>query len=418
MNVLILTLGSRGDVQPYVALGCGLQKAGHTVKLATAEQFGSFVQEHNLEFAPLNGELLKLIDTKEGKAAVAGKGNALKLMQMVKPMMRQMMDDAWRAAAGSDVVLYHPKTMGGYSIAEKLGVPPILALPTPLYSPTGAFPSPLLPFNTLGGKLNRVSHRITIWLASVSTRGTVNHWRKETLGLPALKDELAWRGRPVLRLYPYSPAVLPTPPDWDERSVATGYWFLNHPDDWLPPYDLVTFLEHGAPPVYIGFGSMPSEDAAAKTKLILQALRFSGRRGVVATGWGGLAAHDLPEHVYALEAAPHDWLFPHMAVVVHHGGAGTTAAGLRAGIPTVICPFFGDQPFWGRRVASLGVGPQPLAQKTLSAEKLADTLMAVADDKAMQGRTSTLGALIRSEDGIGRAVALIEAEVERTTAES
>jgi sterol 3beta-glucosyltransferase len=411
MNVLILTLGSRGDVQPYVALGGGLQKAGHTVKLATTEQFGAFVRDHGLEFAPLNGEFLKLIDTSEGKAAVAGKGGALKLMQAVKPLMRRMMDEAWSAAGDSDVVLYHPKALGGYSIAEKLGVPPILALPAPLYSPTDAFPSPLLPFENLGGMLNRASHRITIWLASVSMRGTVNQWRKKTLGLPSLKDELTWRGRPVLRLYPYSPAVLAMPPDWDGRSVATGYWFLDRPDDWQPPHELVEFLERDAPPVYVGFGSMPSEDAVVKTRLILEALQLSGQRGVVATGWGGLSANDLPEYVHALETAPHNWLFPRMAAVVHHGGAGTTAAGLRAGVPTVICPFFGDQPFWGRRVASLGVGPQPIAQKGLSAEKLADALLTVIGNKTMKERAAALGATIRSEDGIGRAVALIEAEV-------
>ncbi len=411
MNVLILTLGSRGDVQPYVALGRGLQKAGHTVKLATAEQFGAFVSDHGLEFAPLNGDFLKLIDTSEGKAAVAGKGNALKLMQTVKPMMRQMMDEAWSVAAGSDVVLFHPKALGGYSIAEKLGVPPILALPAPLYSPTAAFPSPLLPFETLGGVLNRASHRITIWLAAASMRGTVNQWRKETLGLPSLKDELTWRGRPLLRLYPYSPAVMPMPLDWGGRSVATGYWFLDRPNDWQPPHDLVKFLAQNPPPVYVGFGSMPSEDAAAKTRLILEALQLSGQRGVVATGWGGLSAAGLPDNVYALESAPHDWLFPQMTAVVHHGGAGTTAAGLRAGVPTVICPFFGDQPFWGRRVASLGVGPQPIAQKRLSAEKLADALLTVIGNRAMQERAAALGAAIRSEDGIAHAVALIEAEV-------
>jgi sterol 3beta-glucosyltransferase len=201
------------------------------------------------------------------------------------------------------------------------------------------------------------------------------------------------------------------PPDWDGRSVATGYWFLDRPDDWQPPHELVEFLERDAPPVYVGFGSMPSEDAVVKTRLILEALQLSGQRGVVATGWGGLSANDLPEYVHALETAPHNWLFPRMAAVVHHGGAGTTAAGLRAGVPTVICPFFGDQPFWGRRVASLGVGPQPIAQKGLSAEKLADALLTVIGNKTMKERAAALGATIRSEDGIGRAVALIEAEV-------
>ena len=412
MNVLILTLGSRGDVQPYVALGCGLQRAGHHVKLVTAEPFGQFVTENGLEFAPLRGEFLSLLQTNAGKAAVAGKGNVFKLMQQVKPMFRQMLDDAWQAAAGSDIVVYHPKALGGYSIAEKLGVPPVLALPAPLYSPTRAFPSLLLPFNDLG-RLNHASHRLTIWLASLSLRGLLNQWRRDVLGLAAVKDELTVRGRPVLRLYPYSPSVLPTPPDWGERSVATGYWFLDHPGDWTPSDELAAYLERGAPPVYVGFGSMPSQDAEAKTRLIVEALRLAGQRGVVATGWGGLAASVASEQVHMLEAAPHDWLFPQMAAVVHHGGAGTTAAGLRAGAPTVICPFFGDQPFWGRRIAALGVGPAPIAQKKLTAAKLADAIRRVTGDSALRERAHLLGAQIRQEDGIGRAVAVIEHEAGR-----
>ncbi|MFO7630963.1 MAG: glycosyltransferase [Caldilinea sp.] len=412
MNILILTLGSHGDVQPYVALGRGLQDAGHVVKLVTAEPFEQFVTEHGLTFAPLQGKFLDLIQTNAGRAAIAGKGNALKLMQQVKPMFRQMLDDAWRVADGSDIVIYHPKALGGYSIAEKLGVPPILALPAPLYSPTRSFPSPLLPFNDLGGTLNLASHRITIWLASVSMRGILNQWRKDVLKLPAVKNELMREGRPVLRLYPYSPAVAPMPADWGAHSVATGYWFLERSDEWQPPSDLTTFLENGPPPVYIGFGSMPSEDAPAKTQIILEALRLSGQRGVVATGWGGLTTSGFSDQVYTLEAAPHDWLFPRMAAVVHHGGAGTTAAGLRAGAPTVICTFLGDQPFWGRRNPALGVGPAPILQKKLSAEKLVEALNTVTRDTAMQLRAKSLGEELRREDGIGRAVALIESEAD------
>ncbi len=412
MNVLILTLGSRGDVQPYVALGRGLQRAGHHVKLVTAEPFEQFVTDNGLEFAPLRGEFLALLQTDAGKAAVAGKGNPFKLMQQIKPMFRQMLDDAWQAAADSDIVVYHPKALGGYSIAEKLGVPPVLALPTPLYSPTRAFPSPLLPFNDLSW-LNHASHRLTIWLASLSMRGLLNQWRREVLGLAAVKDELTAHGRPVLRLYPYSPSVLPTPPDWGERSIATGYWFLDRSAEWTPPADLTTFLTSGPPPVYVGFGSMPSQDAEAKTRLIVEALRLAGQRGVVATGWGGLAATAASEQVYMLDAAPHDWLFPQMAAVVHHGGAGTTAAGLRAGAPTVVCPFFGDQPFWGRRIAALGVGPAPIAQKKLTAEKLADAIRLVTSDSALRERARWLGAQIRQEDGVGRAVAELEHEAGR-----
>ena len=306
-------------------------------------------------------------------------------------------------------MIYHPKALGGYSIAEKLTIPGILAVPLPLYSPTSAFPSPILPVGDLGGPLNRASHRLAVCLAAASMKGTLNSWRREALGLAPARNELELHGRPVLRLYPYSPAVIPTPADWDAYSLATGYWFLEHTPGWTPEPALLRFLDGGPPPVYVGFGSMPSEDAAAKTSVILAALAETGLRGVLATGWGGLASMQVPDDVFVLDAAPHDWLFPRMAAVVHHGGAGTTGAGMRAGVPAVICPFFGDQPFWGRRVAALGIGPEPIAQKRLTVERLAAALRRVTEDAGMRDRAAALGAKIRAEDGISRAIQAIEA---------
>ncbi|HEU4325317.1 MAG TPA: glycosyltransferase [Roseiflexaceae bacterium] len=417
MRILILTLGTRGDVQPYVALGMGLRAAGYDVTLMTETGFAGFVEERGLRFAPLRSELLSLLQTPEGKAAAVGKGNPLKLLRQVGPMLRRMLDDEWAVAQGIDAVIYHPKAMGGHSIAQKLGIPGILALPLPLYSPTRAFPSLLLPFDNLGGTLNQLSHRAVLALTRASVSGVLNRWRKEVLGLPPAGDELTLHGRPLLRLYGYSPAVLPTPDDWAGRSIATGYWFLDRPADWQPPAALLEFLRGGPPPVYIGFGSMPAEDARANTALTLEALARAGQRGVLATGWGGLAAAELPPSIHLLEQAPHDWLFPQMAAVVHHGGAGTTAAGLRAGMPTVICPFFGDQPFWGRRVAALGAGPQPIPQRRLTAARLAEAIRTAVGDPALREHAAALGATIRAEDGVARAIELIETELHSKRAE-
>lgn len=407
MKILILTLGSRGDVQPYVALGAGLIAAGHQVTLATVQSFREMIAERGIDFAPLQGEFLELIQTPEGKAALAGKGNPLALLRTVMPMLRQMLADAWSIAPGHDAVVFHPKALSGYSIAERLGIPGFLALPLPLYSPTAAFPSLLLPFANLGAPLNRASHRLMLKLATASTQGMVNRWRREALGLPPVRDELKLHGAPLSRLYAYSPQVLPTPPDWDGSSVATGYWFLDRPARWQPPKTLTAFLENGAPPVYVGFGSMPSRDAARMTDLVLTALERSGKRGVLATGWGGLANRQMPAHVYVLDAAPHDWLFPRMTAVVHHGGAGTTAAGLRAGVPTVIVPFFGDQPFWGRRISELGVGLMPAKQARISAEQLAAAITHATADPAVRARAAAIGERIRAEDGIGCAIDII-----------
>jgi sterol 3beta-glucosyltransferase len=188
---------------------------------------------------------------------------------------------------------------------------------------------------------------------------------------------------------------------------VTGYWFLDHPPDWQPPADLVDFLESGPPPIYVGFGSMPSRDPEKICRIVLHALRQSGQRGVIATGWEGLSQSDLPDEVFVIEAVPHDWLFPRMAAVVHHGGAGTTGAGLRAGVPNIVVPISNDQPFWARQVKALGAGPAPIPRKRLTADRLAHAISVAVTDESIRKRAAELGETIRAEDGVVNAVRII-----------
>jgi UDP:flavonoid glycosyltransferase YjiC (YdhE family) len=323
MRIAIQTLGTRGDVQPYVALGKGLQRAGFTVSLATAPQFESLVSRHGLSFAPLPGDITDLLQTPHGKAAVSGRNKltaTLRLLREVRPMFRRLVEAQWAAARGADAIVYHPKAVGGVHIAEKLGIPAFLALPLPGLSPTGEFPTPLLPFANLG-PLNRVSHQLVARYGDLAFRKAVRRWRSEFLGLPSGGNWLTLRGAPVTKLYAYSPAVVSIPADWDATSIVTGYWFLDEASNWHAPKALGAFLESGPPPVYVGFGSLPSEDARKMTDIVLDALAQSGQRGVLATGWGGLRVSERPDHAFFIEAAPHDWLFPRVAAVVHHGGA-------------------------------------------------------------------------------------------------
>lgn len=209
-------------------------------------------------------------------------------------------------------------------------------------------------------------------------------------------------------LYGHSAYVLPRPDDWREHWYVTGYWFLDAAPDWQPPADLIAFLDDGPPPVYVGFGSMPGRDPAALTRLVLDALKKAEQRAILATGWGALAEIDVPDTVFVVSSVPHDWLFPRMAAVVHHGGAGTTAAGYRAGVPTAIVPHFGDQSFWGRCTERLGVGVQTVLRRSLTPDDLARALRRVTSDGVMQQRAILLGDRIRGEDGIGTAIQLIE----------
>jgi len=394
MNVNILTIGTRGDVQPYVALGLGLKAKGHEVTIATLAEFGSMIAEHGLQHDVLRGDYL-------GAAQNSNVKNPFKLIKMYSEMVRDTLADEWSSAQNADVFIYNPAAFGGYHIAEKLGIPSFAAFPAPMYTPTNKFPSPFFPFANLGF-LNKASHR---WFAKMSTsiyRKPISEWRRDVLKLPPVKDE-----KPVRTLYAYSKVVVPVPGDWDESSLVTGYWFLNTSTDWQPPEDLVAFLQSGSPPVYVGFGSMFMNGGKEKTEMVLEALRLTGQRCILSTGWGGLTREDVPENMFVIDSSPHDWLFRHVSCVVHHGGAGTTGSGLRAGRPTVVCPFVGDQPFWGRRVASLGVGPKPIPQKKLTAEKLAKAIQTAVSDVEMHKRSESLGKIIRAEDGVGNAVEYI-----------
>jgi UDP:flavonoid glycosyltransferase YjiC (YdhE family) len=222
------------------------------------------------------------------------------------------------------------------------------------------------------------------------------------------------QGCPIL--YGYSPSVIPKPSDWDDHTHVTGYWFLDPDDDWTPPAALAEFLQAGPPPVYVGFGSMSSRKPEQTADLILRAIAQAKQRAIMLSGWGGLHKEDLPDTVLMVDSVPFSWLFPRVAAVVHHGGAGTTSAGLRAGVPTVVIPFFGDQPFWGQRVAELGVGPAPIPRRRLTAERLAQAMLRAVTDPAMRQHAANLGARIRAEDGIAGAVAVVQQIEERGVA--
>lgn len=413
MRVLILTAGSRGDVQPFVALGRGLRDAGYAVTMCTAETFRPFVTANGLHYAYMNDKLLNLKDTAEGTAALEGKGNKLALMKQAMPLMREMLHDSWQAAHGIDALIFHPKALAGSHIAEALRIPAFASIPLPMLTPTAAFPNPIVPVN-LGPLANRLTYGVNR-LLSAPFSGLINQWRREELGLPPrsrFADELSSiPGTHIPVLYPFSEYVVPAPADYPTDAFITGYWFLD--EAWEPPASLARFLESGKAPVYIGFGSMISTDPAGKAQMVVEALKRAGQRGVLASGWGGIKPSDLPDDIYLLEQAPHDWLFPRMAAVVHHGGAGTTAAGLRAGVPSVICPFMGDQPFWGRRVYELGVGTQPIPQKRLTVDNLSAAINQAVSDNAMRQRAAELGAKIRPEDGVGKAIAIIQRSVGR-----
>lgn len=419
MKILIATYGSRGDVQPYVALGKGLKNAGHRVILGTSERFRHFVREHGLEYGYMGDGLLAIIDTDQGRDLLENTTNIfhvikqnIKLAKQVKPLQVALLRETWEIAESvkPDFILYHPKAVAGPHIAEKLGIGCTLATPIPMFVPTSERPFVVLPDLKLGGWYNRLSYRIIAILTGIFLGKQIRDLRND-MGLAPLKkfDFLkTGDGKVIPVLHALSEAVLPRPADWPDSAHITGYWFLDGEIGWTPPQDLQAFLDAGAPPVYIGFGSMAGRNPQRLAKIVIEALQLADLRGIIATGWGGLTPEALPDKIFKIESAPHDWLFPRVSAVVHHGGAGTTAAGLRAGKPSVIVPFFGDQPFWGRHIHFLGAGPKPIFQKKLNADKLATALKIAISNPHIVRRAEGIGQKIRQEDGIENAVAVIE----------
>lgn len=410
MRILITTFGTRGDIQPFIALGIGLKNAGHEVAIGTTQGYQSFVESYGLDCGAMSNELLQL--TQDGLNGTGGMAGTLATIKKIPPAVRNMMDDEWNVAQSfhPDLILYHSKCLGSLHVAEKLRIPAILSLPLPFFTPTRAFPVPFMAGIRLGAWFNLLSYKIMGLSNGMYVKAT-NDFRAKSLGLPPLESfpDLLVRadGSPVPIIYPYSPHLLPVPDDFPPHVHVTGSWFLERPADWQPEPELVRFLDAGPAPVYVGFGSMGGSDGQKRARVILEALEISGQRGLIVSGWGGLKASDLPDSAFMLEAVPHDWLFPRVAAVVHHGGSGTTAAGLRAGKPTIICPFLGDQPFWGRLVYERGVGPRPIPQGKLTAARLAEAIRIATQDAEMRGRAEEMGQKICQEDGVARAVQVV-----------
>ncbi|MBK7320618.1 glycosyltransferase [Candidatus Villigracilis affinis] len=274
---------------------------------------------------------------------------------------------------------------------------------------TRAFPLHGISQTSLPG-YNKATYHLGEQMAWQMFRTVINRWRKQTLNLSPLPmagyfGQLGTQRIPIVN--GFSPHVVPRPADWNEHIRVTGYWF---PKDthWQPPDDLSAFIEAGSPPVFIGFGSMPIKDPQRTTNIILEALKQTGQRGILHMGWGGLGNQSLPENVFKIDYAPYDWLFPRMAMVIHHGGSGTTAFGLRSGISSCVVSFVFDQHYWGERIADLGAGPKPIRYKELTAERLQEAIRSGIGNPQIQQKAAELGQKIRTENGIENALSIFE----------
>ncbi|MFE4354995.1 MULTISPECIES: glycosyltransferase [Streptomycetaceae] len=408
MRILIATAGSRGDVAPFTGLGVRLRAAGHQVAVATHDTFAESVRAAGLEFRPLPVDPRAELASVEGRRllrAGSGPGAVLQLLRLGRRFMPALGDGIADATAlGTDLLLTTSTTSAlGQVAAEAAGIPSIGLYLQPL-APTREFAPAVTGTRSLGRSGNLLAgHAVqaaTDQLFVPAVRGL-----RRRLGLPPLGIARARRNHPVL--HGFSPLVVPRPADWRPRLEVAGYWWPADRPDWQPPARLLDFLTAGPPPVFVGFGSLVVPDAERLTATVLAAARAARVRLLLQSGWSGLAAEDS-DSVLTVGDTPHDWLFPRTAAVVHHAGAGTTAATLRSGTPAVPVPAQLDAPFWSARLARLGVSPGPVPLRGLTPARLATSLRLTLDDPRYRTRARAVATALAAEDGAAKVLAAVE----------
>ncbi|MBD2857477.1 glycosyltransferase family 1 protein [Spongiibacter sp. KMU-158] len=408
MRIVIFSIGTQGDVRPFVALGVALQQLGHRVVIASGASCAALIQENDLEYAPLSADFLEVMAS-DPRAIQKGL-NPIALVPTVRKHLRNMASDwstqAQSAVAGAELIIGNGMVaLLASTMAELVGAK---CVETQLQPVT---PCPDIPPMVLKPGRKKLPGAVNLGLYQFAR---VLTWQMLGAAYAQLRRDLKlkpypWYGpyyrqesRDRYRLLAYSPSLLAPSPHWPQNIKVVGNFYLEQAASWTPPESLEAFLAAGEKPIYIGFGSMVAEDKSTFSERILAGILASGRRAIIASGWGGLEI-SANKNCYVLDAAPHDWLFPKVALAVHHGGAGTTAAAARAGIPSVIIPFFGDQPFWAWTLLQAGAAPTALDRKTFTAEQFAAAVN-LAHSEIMQGKAAELGEKMRRENGVAEAI--------------
>ncbi|KUL88236.1 hypothetical protein ZTR_04936 [Talaromyces verruculosus] len=442
LNIAIHIVGSRGDVQPFIAIGQILTKPpyGHRVRICTHPVFKDFVEENGLEFFSIGGDPNTLMaymvknpgllpgreSWKSGdigkrraefsvilegcwKSCIeAGNGMEDEEQRVVLDDPESQNEEADRCFI-ADAIIANPPSYGHIHCAEKLGIPLHIMFTMP-WSPTQYFPHPLASIqnHSVDPKLtNYLSYTVMELLAWQGLGDVINGFRMKTLHLDAISP--LWGHMLLSKLsvpftYTWSSALIPKPSDWDSHINITGFPFLKIGSTYTPPKDLADFLAAGPPPIYIGFGSIVVDNPEGLTKTVFGAVKKAGVRALVSQGWGGLGGDNVPENIFLLGNCPHDWLFQYVSCVVHHGGAGTSAIGIAMGKPTIVVPFFGDQPFWGAMIHRAGAGPEPIPYKALTEDNLAEAIKEALKPE-IQEASIKMSAKIAGESGAEAAAA-------------
>jgi sterol 3beta-glucosyltransferase len=400
--ITILCSGSRGDFQPYIALALELKKLGKNVRITGSRSFESFICSYGIDFYPIQADFESLHVDKNMLKQAQTADNPLKMLLAFNKMKKYgifMAKEFYAACEGSELIIYHPGVTMGYFAAENLGIPSVLASPFPMHK-TKEHTSVILYGRSKSNPFtNTVSYSMLqgmLWLAS---KGSVKGFWKEQFGSKPSKFGCPFE-RHTDRQHPAivscSNFVFKRPSDWNLNIYQSGYWFIEEQADYNASEELLNFINSGDKPIYIGFGSVfDMDDRYKMSKLVIDALVKSRRRGILC-GMGNL--HNIPDSVFVIDSIPHSWLFERVSAVCHHGGAGTSAAGFKAGVPSIIIPSSNDQFAWAHRAYDLGVGSKPINMKKLTAENLSEAINFALQDE-IASNAKTLAKNITTENG-------------------
>lgn len=418
MKIAITTVGTRGDLQPYIALGIGLKNAGHEVLLVSAKNEEDFVRNYGLDFYALDVDIQAIMEGGDVQEMAKGSNpikfiiSHLKGSKSLKELMVKTQGEIWNACQNADLIIYHPGMPLGFFLAKEKHKKAILATPFPVIT-TKDYPSILFyALPKLGSYYNLLTHFIFDKVFWALAKSPIKEFWKTNIkssvnfDTSPLKQQIKSGG---LVLNGYSELLFARSKEWTSNIHTTGSWIVDTEPNFLPPADLRDFINNGEKPIYIGFGSMKDFDTFNKTlAIITESLKITQQRAVVGLGWTKNSYQEtLPDSVFLVESIPHTWLFPKMKMVVHHGGAGTTATGLRAGKPTIIIPHNADQPAWGQRVFEMGVGSKPIKKADLTVSNLVSAIRFAQQPNIIEN-ADKLGRELRKENGVQKAVDIIE----------
>ena len=413
MKITLMSIGSTGDVRPTMQLGKELKSRGHEVTLAAFEPFEKMVRDAGLNFFLVRGNIIEMMN-RVMKPGSVGFGYLPQLEKALGEVWPDMLADLTASCKDADALGCNFFGTVFYSIAEKFNIPCVQYQLFPM-DPNETAPVAAAPGQNLGKLWNMTTYRVAYLLIGLVEHRYLADWRKAN-GLSQRKlqahpnYQLGNHTIPVI--YAISPLVFPRSKGWGEHIHMSGFWWDEKPADFAPPKELEEFLAAGEKPIYIGFGSMNSGDMNRTLTIVLRAIRAAKLRAVIATGWSGqqMRMHST-RNVFFADYVPHDWLFPRVRAVVHHGGAGTTAAGLRYGKPTLVIPFGGDQPFWGNRIFKTGCGPKPVPRNSMTVQKLTKALIMLTTKDQYRVAAEELADSLNAEHGTKKAADLLEKEI-------